>query len=600
MWKNIITKLKNVISLEHCVVRFVMAWCFICIIQTITISSMNTAINDLEYVKLVNVPVMCVCICILMLVLYYVFYKLENRIGNLSHKIEGIMLIVLALVYACICVIQYDDIYFVAAMVALVSMSVIYYAGYAGINSITLTKKNYIVIIAVSTALYVCFVGFCMVTRYLSYGSPNYDMGLFSQMFYYMKTTGTMKTTSERDYLMSHMCVHISPVFYLILPVYMLFSSPVTLEIMQPLLIAAAVIPLALICRNKKLSRWETALIIIIYSFYPVISGGCFYDIHENMFFPLFLCMFLLFMEKDNNIGMCISAVLIWLIKEDASVLMMFVGLYMMCDSKKRKKGVILFITSALYCLCVCLILKNIGTGVMSGRYNNMIPEGDGNMFSVIKTSLANPAYLITQIFDADKITFIIQTMGVLLFLPLVTKKWSRYILIGPYVLFNLVTDYQYMHSIYFHYVFGSGVLLIYLTVLNISDMEMHKRLKMLYITAASVIIFFMSYNMPKLEKAVGYFDKDVQETCRIIDEGLSTIPDDASVTATTFLCARLSERKELYELYYTDKSTEYIALDLRGHNKDYDENEYLQDNRYETIYYSKGKIAVFRNVFYE
>lgn len=147
-----------------------------------------------------------------------------------------------------------------------------------------------------------------------------------------------------------------------------------------------------------------------------------------------------------------------------------------MCDSRKRKKGIILFITSALYCLCVCLILKNIGTGVMSGRYNNMIPEGDGNMFSVIKTALANPAYLVTQIFSSGKITFIIQTMGVLLFLPLVTKKWSRYILTGPYVLFNLVTDYQYMHSIYFHYVFGSGVLLIYLTILNVSDMDMHKR----------------------------------------------------------------------------------------------------------------------------
>ena len=39
------TKLKNIISLEHCVVRFVMAWCFIFIIQTININSMNTAIN---------------------------------------------------------------------------------------------------------------------------------------------------------------------------------------------------------------------------------------------------------------------------------------------------------------------------------------------------------------------------------------------------------------------------------------------------------------------------------------------------------------------------------------------------------------------------
>ena len=42
--------------------------------------------------------------------------------------------------------------------------------------------------------------------------------------------------------------------------------------------------------------------------------------------------MFLLFMEKDNNIGMCISAVFVWLIKEDASVLMMFVGVVLMVE----------------------------------------------------------------------------------------------------------------------------------------------------------------------------------------------------------------------------------------------------------------------------
>lgn len=62
--------------------------------------------------------------------------------GYMSRHIEGIMLIVLVLVYACICVFQYNDIYFVAAMAALVSLSIIYYAGYAGINGVTLTRKD--------------------------------------------------------------------------------------------------------------------------------------------------------------------------------------------------------------------------------------------------------------------------------------------------------------------------------------------------------------------------------------------------------------------------------------------------------------------------
>lgn len=597
--ENILIKLKKVISIEHCVVRFFMAWCFICIIQTITVWGMGTGIDELEYVKLINIPVMTTCVIIIMSVLYSVFYMLEKKNKEISRKIEGRLLVILTFVYASICAIQNDNIYFVIALVALVSMSIVYYIRYAGVHNVVITRKTYMVIVLITAIIYIAFVSFCMVTRYLSYYAPNYDMGLFSQMFYYMKTTGIMQTTSERDYLMSHMCVHISPVFYLILPLYMIFSSPVMLEIIQPVLVAAAVIPLALICRNRKLSRWETALIIIMYCFYPVMSGGCFYDIHENMFFPLLLSLFLLFMEKDNMVGMCIFAVLVWIIKEDASVLMMFVGLYMMFDVKMRKKGAILFVLSAVYCLFACTLLKYIGAGVVSGRYNNMIPDGDGNMFSVIKTVFVNPVYLITQMFAQDNIIFIFQTMGVLLFLPLMTRKWSRYILIGPYVLFNLVPDYQYMHSIYFHYVFGSGMLLIYLVVLNISDMNMNNRMKMLYIAVTSSMIFFMAYNIPKLGNAIDYFEKDRQEIYRTMDDGLAVIPDDASVVATTFLCTHLSQRKELYELYYTDKSAEYIAIDLRNGSEDYDEQKYMNNSRYETVYYSKDAIVVFRDTFY-
>lgn len=79
------------------------------------------------------------------------------------------------------------------------------------------------------------------------------------------------------------------------------------------------------------------------------------------------------------------------------------------------------------------------------------------------------------------------------------------------------------------------------------------------------------------------------------MNEGLSTIPDDASVTATTFLCASLSKHKILYELYYTDKQTEYIALDLRYSDTYYNVSSYLNSSQYETVYYAENVIAVFK-----
>ena len=76
-------------------------------------------------------------------------------------------------------------------------------------------------------------VGSLVVFRYFLFRTANFDFGIFAQMFQYMKTTGIPYTTCERNKLLSHFCIHFSPIFYLILPVYMIFSHPVTLIVVQ-------------------------------------------------------------------------------------------------------------------------------------------------------------------------------------------------------------------------------------------------------------------------------------------------------------------------------------------------------------------------------
>ena len=158
--------------------------------QTIVMNVRNVTINTLDYARMVKLPFMAAAVIILTVLLYIVYYIFEKKNEALSRKIEGGVLVASVFLYACVSVLQNNDIYFVVAMSALTVMAVIYCIRYAGIVHINMSKKSYIIIMAVSGGLYILFVSFCMVTRYLSYGSPNFDMGLFSQMFYYMKTTG--------------------------------------------------------------------------------------------------------------------------------------------------------------------------------------------------------------------------------------------------------------------------------------------------------------------------------------------------------------------------------------------------------------------------
>jgi hypothetical protein len=108
---------------------------------------------------------------------------------------------------------------------------------------------------------------------------------------------------------------------------------------------------------------------------------------------------------------------------------------------------------------------------MLSSRYANIIGE-DGGFLSLVKVLILNPALYAFESLTADKLTYALNMLLPLAFLPLITRKPSRWLLLGPFYVLNLVTDYQYQYDIGFQYSFGSGALLIYLAVLNLADLS--------------------------------------------------------------------------------------------------------------------------------
>lgn len=590
-------KLKNGFSLRHWVISIVMAWCFVSVVQTFFINiKQGYTVDNLNFTGQVNYLFDIICIIGLAVILYAVYMKLKKPM------LEKVMLFVVTFFYSIIITAQYDNTFYCLLVAGLMVFSVAYC--FEGVNTqlIKIHSVTYKLILAIGFVTFVGVIGGSLVLKYLTYSSPNFDLGLFSQMFHYMSSDLSMKTTSERDVLLSHFCVHISPIFYCILPLYMLYKSAATLQFAQALVIGLAVFPLAGICRHLKLSRFETALFCIAYLLYPVVSGGCFYDIHENIFLPLCIFTLLYYCEKESWIGIIISTVFLLGVKEDAAVYAVCIGLYTLFYKKMYKKSIFIIVISGLYFIFTTELLSKIGESVMSYRFDNMIYGGGGSMVGIIRTVITNPAYILTQIMQQEKIEFIIQTLAPLCFMPLFSKKWYRFIFFIPYVLFNLMSDYQYFHSIYFQYVFGSGALLFYLSVRNVADIDIKLRSRIIPMVTVASSLFFITLVSGKVEKYYNYYsDKYERSIYKVLDEAVSSVPENASVTATTFLCPALSNRDVLYELYYTDKEseTEYTVLDLRVATTEYNVNTYLDSEDYEVVYYVPFRVGVFKNKKY-
>ena len=104
-----------------------------------------------------------------------------------------------------------------------------------------LTGKRLLIILTTAAAVWFSFTAVMTVLRYrLNYASA-YDFGIFSQMYYYMDKGLSPLTTCERDGLLSHFAVHLSPVFYVLLPFYKLVPRPETLLVLQSLVVSCTI-----------------------------------------------------------------------------------------------------------------------------------------------------------------------------------------------------------------------------------------------------------------------------------------------------------------------------------------------------------------------
>ncbi len=417
------------------------------------------------------------------------------------------------------------------------------------------------------------------VGRVYSFCTPSYDFGIFAQMFYSMKTNGLPLTTLERDGLLSHFAVHVSPIYYLLLPFYCLVPTPATLQVLQAAVVASAVIPLWKICRRHGIVQWQRVLLCTLLLLYPAYCGGTSYDIHENCFLtPLLLWLFY-GIDRGNTPLTALAAGLTLLVKEDAAVYVAVVGLWQLVrtllhwQARRSLRDLLtalaLLAGSLGWFYLVTDYLAQSGDGVMTYRYRNFMFDGSSSLLTVVKAVLRNPMKAVYECVDPEKLRFLALTMLPLLGLPLLTRRFERYLLLIPYVLVNLMSDYQYQHDIFFQYTFGSTAFLLYATVVNLADLAPQRwRMTALVCAVAVSAVCFATTVLPV---GLRYPTMAVQYSAyyQRIRDALDTVPQDASVAATTFYTTELSQRDTLYDIRYCTQAhlleTDYVVVSLSG-----------------------------------
>jgi len=444
-------------------------------------------------------------------------------------------------------------------------------------------------IIFAAFAVSVSIFSLYMVYRTKTIVSPTYDFGIFTQMFYNMKNGNGMLTTLERDGVLSHLAVHVSPIYYLMLPAYMIFPYPETLQVLQVVIAASGVIPLVFIAKEMKLSKLITTLVAIIYLSYPAIIMSSYYDLHENCFLAPLLLLTFLFGYKNKYLLALLSAILVLMVKEDSAVYVVTLGLYFIVDNIKYKQkfhevkgkvflGGIMILMSVAYFFIVTGLLNSQGDGAMFYRYDNLIPHEDLGLIGVVLGIFQDPSYLLATVFSPEKVSVLIVLFVCVGFIPFIVRNAATYILLLPLLIINFASGYYYQHVLGFQYFYGSTSLLILMILLAIKEKPLDKVVfkwfstrDIIHVMLFIAVSFSLAFGIKAItDRKYDYLEYNAHSEIYIsIKETLLSIPEDKKVCASEYFNVYLSNREYLYDFEYHDfesdvEPLDYVILDRR------------------------------------
>ena len=454
--------------------------------------------------------------------------------------------------------------------------------------------------------LYVVYLSIVVVYKVKTFDGSTFDIGIFSQMFHRMSTDLTAITTLERDRVLSHFAVHISPIFYLMLPFYKFLPHVETLEVLQIWVVFSAVIPLRLLLKRLNLSKPINSLIIAWFVLIPVMTTAGGYHLHENCFLvPLIIWLFY-FISSEQKWKILLVTLLLLFVKEDAFIYVVSIGLYFLFQkrfslSSQTKKWIILvdFILPVLYFTLGLYLLNTYGEGGMVSRFEPYLLEGENGILSVLKNLILHPTYVFSKLLIAKKLGYLFFVLAPLVFLPLVQRTWSSYLLSLPLIVINLLPDWPYQYDIGFQYSYGSQTLLFIMALLALEDLKEHKFIKEKTTLAMVTVGIIMSGTLlhhftHNWSFNIGYYfeHKEKFDTMRYT---LESLPEEASVVTEGGYTPALRNHQYLYDIFYhndkkADDSIDYIVIprEQKGNNKVYD--PIIES--YESLGYKESKYA--------
>ena len=395
------------------------------------------------------------------------------------------------------------------------------------------------------TLVFLFWVGL-LTFKYYSFGYYDWDLAMYAQVMWNLKHSSLYSSLMGMNFLGNHA----EYVAFLLLPIYLIFSHPLTLVVLKILSHTVGAFVLYLWAKRNIPATGALTIMILFLSF-PANIFALLYEFHFESLNVGLLFLLFYFFQTQKFLPFCFTMIVTSLIKENMPPVIAAFGIYALFSKRKNKFlwilvpilwGIFFFGTT----ICWITPLVRTSDGLNSAnQYVGLYSSLGSSPLEIIKTFLCHPLKIIAVILEPYNIHYLTELFRPLLFLPFLSPHILFLAL--PIFLQHLLSSAPTNHTIFYHYA-ATLTPFIFLAAVQSLKFIYTKFNPFFYYVLLSMLVLTCVLNLrlsrENIVQRIACFENRLAlPQWQMVQE----IPKDAGVIASLSFLAELSQRETVY-----------------------------------------------------
>lgn len=405
--------------------------------------------------------------------------------------------------------------------------------------------KN-LILIGICVSLYILYFSLISIIKFNSFRFNDFDLAVHDLTVWNILHGSIFNSILGVPFLGNHMQL----ILFLIAPIYALSRHPLTLLLLQTIVLGLTAIPLYRLS-EPILSRNWSLVVIVVYLLYPALGYTNLYEFHPTVFATLFLTLTFFYYEHKSFAKCLIFMALSMLCQENIPLAIIMFGILAILNRRPLKWVVLPILMGGVYLFIILKAMPFFNKQTI--QFISIYQHLGETPRKMLLNLITHPEIFINTLLRWKCLVYLLLLFLPLSFIPLFSP--ATLIPALPFFLQHMLSARLSELEIYYHYaaeiipfIFISYIFGIKFILKKFA--RIHSAI--LKIALVAMLLFNAFYVVPYFKLLLRLIPESKRNYLDDYKDGfLKKVPPCAPIVATFEFLSHLSHRKSLYSFHH-------------------------------------------------